>query len=199
MGNSELNGEINACSMDSFSFGTIDFGWLRRVGLSRIILGHGSRAHRDLDHGGPEGREAAPAARTVARGLSAVLLAAVVALSLGCGGSGANGGGDSSPESSAPEAPSGLSGTSGDGQVSLDWQAAGGAEAYNVYRATSSSSVMDESPLEGSVSSTTYTDGSAKNGTRYYYVVTSVGSEGAESGPSDVVSRAPFSSPPDRP
>lgn len=134
-----------------------------------------------------------------ARALSVVLLAGLVAVGMGCGGSGSNGSGDRS----APSAPSNLSGTSGDGKVKLEWKRVVEAEAYNVYRATSSSSVMDsslimkEAPLTGAVSSTTYTDGSAQNGTRYYYVVTAIGAEGAESDPSEVLSRAPFSSPPD--
>jgi len=139
-----------------------------------------------------------PGIRT-ARALSVVMLAGLVAVGMGCGGSGSNGSGDSS----APSAPSSLSGTSGDGTVKLEWKQVVEAKAYNVYRTNSSSSVIDSSlimegaPLVGVVSSTTYTDDSAQNGTRYYYVVTAIGTEGAESNPSEMLSRTPFSSPPD--
>jgi fibronectin type 3 domain-containing protein len=89
---------------------------------------------------------------------------------------------------------------SGEGQVALDWQSVSGAEGYNVYRSTASGSEMEGDPLEGGVSSTTYTDDAATNGTRYYYVVTAMGEEDTESGPSNAVSRTPFASPPgDRP
>jgi fibronectin type 3 domain-containing protein len=81
----------------------------------------------------------------------------------------------------------------------LNWQSVSGAEGYNVYRSTSSSSVMEEGSLSGGegVSTTSYTDTSAKNGTEYYYVVTAVGEGDAESDPSDAISRTPFASPPD--
>jgi cellulose 1,4-beta-cellobiosidase len=138
----------------------------------------------------------------LARGLAVVLLAGVVAVGVGCGSSGANGGGDDSSESpddpapTVPAAPSGLTATSGDGQVVLDWSSVSGAEGYNVYRSTASGSVMEGDPLMGGVSSTRYTDGGAQNGTEYHYVVTAVKGE-AESRPTDAISRTPFSSPPD--
>ena len=111
---------------------------------------------------------------------------------------------ESDPSSTIKKRPfaqaSGLSGTSGDGQIKLDWSTAAGAETYNVYRSSSSSTnPADNSPLATGVSDPAYTDMGAQNGTTYYYVVTSVGSDGNESAPSNEVSKTPFSEPGGRP
>ena len=109
--------------------------------------------------------------------------------------------GDPSGEAEgAPFAPaSGLEGTSGDSQIELSWDAAAGAETYNVYRDTTSGVEASSSPLMEGVGETTFTDGSAENGTTYYYVVTSVNPNDAESPTSGEVEKTPFSDPPDRP
>ena len=100
----------------------------------------------------------------------------------------------------APFAPaSGLEGTSGDSQVELSWEAATGADTYNVYRDTTSGVDASSAPLEEGVAGTTFTDGSAENGTTYYYVVTSVNTNDEESSESGEVEKTPFSDPPDRP
>lgn len=96
-------------------------------------------------------------------------------------------------------APSGLEGTSRDSEVALSWQGADGADTYNVYRSTSSGVDVSASPLDTGISSSEYTDGSAENGTKYYYRVTSVNPSGAESEASGEVEKTPFSDPPDRP
>lgn len=108
---------------------------------------------------------------------------------------------EASPEVSAlPFAtPSGLGGTSGDSEVSLNWDGAAGADTYNVYRDTTSGAGVSGSPLVEDVSQTSYTDTSAQNGTTYYYVVTSVNPDDAESGPSGEIEKTPFSDPPSRP
>ncbi len=96
-------------------------------------------------------------------------------------------------------APSGLEGTSRDSEVALSWDAAGGADTYNVYRSTSSTDGAEGEPLATGVAETSYADSTAKNGTKYYYRVTSVNSSGAESDASSEVEKTPFSDPPDRP
>ena len=109
--------------------------------------------------------------------------------------------GDPSGEAEAvPFAPpSGLEGTSGDSQVELSWEAAAGADTYNVYRSTESGTGASGTPLEEGISGTAFTDGSAENGTTYYYVVTSVNPNDAESPTSGEVEKTPFADPPDRP
>jgi len=132
-------------------------------------------------------------------------LTAVLALSLpACSGSGSNGGangnGDSGP--SAPAAPTGLSATSQNGAIGLSWDSVGEADSYRVYRSTSSGVDVSNSPLDTGLGSADYTDETAENGTKYYYVVTAVAEEdgeSAESDPSNEVEKTPFSDPPDRP
>jgi fibronectin type 3 domain-containing protein len=84
----------------------------------------------------------------------------------------------------------------------LEWNAVGEADTYRVYRSTSSGVDPSGSPLETGIGPADYIDESAENGTKYYYVVTAVASEGgesAESDPSNEVEKTPFSNPPDRP
>ena len=96
-------------------------------------------------------------------------------------------------------APSGLAGTSRDSEVALSWDAAGGADTYNVYRSTSSTDGAEGEPLATGVSETSYADGTAQNGTKYYYRVTSVNPSGAESSASSEIEKTPFSEPPGQP
>jgi len=122
----------------------------------------------------------------------------------GCGlfGGGDDGEGSDGGGPAAPASPTGLSATSQDGAVGLDWEAVSSAEGYRVYRSTTSGVDASGSPLETGLGSSEYLDGSAENGTKYYYVVTAVATEGgesAESNPSDEVEKTPFSDPPDRP
>lgn len=155
----------------------------------------------------PSGRE--PSGRLLA---SLLLVSALLTLTLavaGCGGAGSNeenSGGDEKgsdgPSLSAPAVPSGLEATSGDSEIGLSWEAVDEANAYRVYRGTSSGVDTSSSALETDVSSTDYTDGTAENGQTYYYVVTAVAEEDgetAESGASNEVEKTPFSDPPNRP
>lgn len=96
-------------------------------------------------------------------------------------------------------APSALAGTSEDSQIQLDWSGGAGADAYNVYRSERSTDGASGDPLASGVSSASYTDESAENGTTYYYRVTSVNPEDAESSASNEVEKTPFDDPPDRP
>ena len=68
-------------------------------------------------------------------------------------------------------APTALAATAAPNAVTLAWTAPAGAVASNVYRGTAAGA---ESLLTANVAGTTYTDTTAVNGTRYYYVVTAV-------------------------
>lgn len=140
-------------------------------------------------------------ASVVAGRLSSCLLVAVLALSLpACSGGGSDGSDGGGP--TAPAAPTGLSATSQDGAIALEWDAVSGSATYRVYRSTSSGLDASGSPLDTGIGSADYVDESAENGTKYHYVVTAVASEGgesAESDPSNEVGKTPFSDPPDRP
>jgi len=95
--------------------------------------------------------------------------------------------------------PSELTGTSGDSKIELNWGAAAGAESYSVYRDTSSMEGAQGEPLTTDLPNAAYTDTTAKNGTKYYYRVTSVNPENEESAATNEVGKAAFSNPPDRP
>lgn len=76
-------------------------------------------------------------------------------------------------------APSGLTATASTAQIALSWTGVAGATSYNIYRGTTSGSY---SALQTAVSTNSYTDSSAINGTTYFYVVRAFnGSESANS------------------
>lgn len=83
--------------------------------------------------------------------------------------------------------PAGLRATSGNVQVVLNWTASAGATGYNVKRATVSGGPYTQ---VGTPTSTSYTDTSVTNGTKYFYVITAVTSAG-ESANSTEVSATP--------
>jgi len=133
-----------------------------------------------------------------------IFLTLALALSFpACSGGGSNDGGNGNGGGpTVPAAPTGLSATSQDGAIGLDWDAVSEADTYRVYRSTSSGVDASGSPLETGLGSPEYLDDTAGNGTKYYYVVTAVATEGgesAESDPSNEVEKTPFSDPPDRP
>ncbi len=80
-------------------------------------------------------------------------------------------------------APAGLSAGYAAGQVSLAWQSAAGAQAYNVKRAGSAAGPF--TAVARGVATTNYADTVAADGTTYYYVVSSVNGEreGPDSAP----------------
>lgn len=92
------------------------------------------------------------------------------------------------PQVSPPAAPTGLTATAGNNQVALSWTASTGATSYNVKRATVSGGPY--TTIATGVSSTSYTDATAVNGTTYYYVVSAVNA-GGESANSSEVSATP--------
>jgi hypothetical protein len=70
--------------------------------------------------------------------------------------------------STPPAAPQNVQATAGDGQISLNWGAASGATAYNVYRSTVAGG-EGTTPYRSGVASTTFTDTGLTNGTTYFY------------------------------
>jgi fibronectin type 3 domain-containing protein len=77
--------------------------------------------------------------------------------------------------------PTGVTGIALDASVQLAWQSVSGATAYSVYRGTSPTSLTTQLTPTGGISSTSFTDSTAVNGTTYYYAVRAAG-DGAESG-----------------
>lgn len=101
------------------------------------------------------------------------------------------------PRTSNPAAPvpAGLVATAGDAVVTLTWTASVGATGYNVKR--SSTKGGPYTPL-ASPTAPTYTDSSVKNGTTYYYVVSSlnIAGESANSTEASASPKAPAAPPP---
>jgi len=91
----------------------------------------------------------------------------------------------------APSAPGSVVATAGTSQNTLSWASSSGATSYNVLRGTSSGG---ESSLSTGVTTTGYTDSTAANGTKYYYLVQAVSSSGT-SGNSSEVSGTPIAQP----
>jgi len=92
------------------------------------------------------------------------------------------------PIAAIPTPPSGLIATPGDAKIDLIWQPSPGADSYTVFRATASPA---SEVLEVGVISSAYTDGSAINGTTYFYRVTATNVSG-ESGFSNETSATPM-------
>lgn len=82
-----------------------------------------------------------------------------------------------------PPAPTGVIATATSAQVRLDWIAVPGATSYNVQRASLSGGPY---ATNGSPTSATYTDITASNGTRYFYVVSAVNASGQSPNSSEV-------------
>lgn len=80
------------------------------------------------------------------------------------------------PSATLPLAPSGIAGYAGNTQVSLTWEEVPDATDYKVFRRTASSKwqLISGLPLSG----TFYVDTGLTNGTKYYYVVAGVNSNG---------------------
>ena len=96
------------------------------------------------------------------------------------------------PVPPVPAAPTGLSGIGWNGEVDLSWTAASTATSYNVKRATVSGGSY--TTIASGVTTTTYADTTAVNGTTYYYVVSGVnlGGEGANSSEAAVTFTQPY-------
>jgi fibronectin type 3 domain-containing protein len=81
-----------------------------------------------------------------------------------------------------PATPTGLQATAGNAQVSLSWNASAGATSYHVKRSTSSGT---ESQISAPASNS-FTDAGVTNGTKYFYVVSAVNSNGESANSSEV-------------
>ncbi len=99
------------------------------------------------------------------------------------------------PACTPPAAPTGVTGTAGNGSVTLKWSASSGAISYSVYRNTTGTEPFT---FVNSTTQLTFTDSNVVNGTKYYYVVRA--SNGAcASGNSTVVTVTPACIPPAAP
>ncbi|MGO8673121.1 MAG: malectin domain-containing carbohydrate-binding protein, partial [Capsulimonadaceae bacterium] len=76
----------------------------------------------------------------------------------------------------APAAPTNLVATGGSSQVSLTWNASGGATSYSLYRGTSSGG--ESGTALATLTSTTYLDTTVSNAVTYYYYVTATDGNG---------------------
>ncbi len=96
------------------------------------------------------------------------------------------------PVAGAPDPPTGLRATPGDAQVTLSWNAMGGATSYTIKR---SSSLGERSTIiAADVTGTSFTNTGLTNGTTYYYVVRAVNAAGT-SGDSAPASATPAETP----
>src|SRR5262249_21002580 len=117
------------------------------------------------------------------------------------GGPNAGGASGPSPEATAtpvsltPPAPTGLSAAPCSAKVTLSWNSVSTATSYSVKRATTSGGPY---AVLANQAATSYVDGSATNGTTWYYVVSA--SNAAGEGPnSSQVSASPPGAPPAAP
>ena len=88
----------------------------------------------------------------------------------------------------APPTPQNLSASAGDNRVLLSWSASLGATRYIVKRSTTAGGPY--ATIASNVKGASYSDGTALNGTTYYYVVAAANSLG-ESGDSNEASATP--------
>jgi beta-lactamase superfamily II metal-dependent hydrolase/predicted extracellular nuclease len=91
----------------------------------------------------------------------------------------------------APATPTGLAAVAGTSHVALTWNSVAGATSYNVKRSTTSGSGYSTISSPGTNSSD---DGTAVDGTQYFYVVSAVG-PGGESADSSQVTATPMAAP----
>jgi len=91
--------------------------------------------------------------------------------------------GDAIGFATAPSAPSSVTATGGTSQATLNWSAVAGATSYNVLQGTSSGG---ETSLATGVTSPSYTDSTAANGTQYFYEIQAVNTIGVSANSSEV-------------
>ncbi len=114
----------------------------------------------------------------------AVIFSSAVLAVYGCGGGGGGGGGTGTP----PSAPTGITGSPGDRQVVVSWDAVSDAASYNIYWSTASGvTKANGTKIEGVTSP--YSHAGLTGDTTYYYVVTAVNSYGESSESSQVSAR----------
>src|SRR4051812_21617362 len=113
--------------------------------------------------------------KNAARAAAAVMLAAL------CAGVAL-----ATPAWAPPGAPQGVTPFAANGSVSLAWKPTSGATSYTVFRSTTSGATG--TAVASAITSTSYTDSSAVNGTAYWYRV--VANSGAGSSPSSTEATA---------
>ncbi|MFC1897777.1 hypothetical protein ACFLX8_04365 [Chloroflexota bacterium] len=100
---------------------------------------------------------------------------------------------DATPVNAPPVAPTGLAAISDNAEISLDWNdnTEPDLDGYNVYRSESMGGPYSQ--VNGSLVATSdYTDTGLTNNVTYYYVVTAVDTEAAESSDSNEASATPI-------
>ncbi len=96
------------------------------------------------------------------------------------------------PMAIAPPAPANPTATAGDGEVTLSWAVAAGADEYQVYRADTPNGALTRIDENTTITETTYTDTTVTNGTAYRYTIRAINNIG-ESPESTEVSATPAS------
>ena len=84
-----------------------------------------------------------------------------------------------------PESPVNIVATVGHNTVTLNWDAANGADVYQIYRGSPTDSVENFNLIHNFITSTTYTDTNVVNDTTYQYAISSrnIAGESARSAP----------------
>jgi hypothetical protein len=98
------------------------------------------------------------------------------------------------PPNGAPYAVTGVTATAGTGQVTVLWNAVGGAASYQLYR-TANSGSEPATPSVSGVTGTTFTDTGLNPGTTYYYRVVAVNSSGASGFSTEASASTPGTNP----
>lgn len=106
------------------------------------------------------------------------------------------GGAPLSADTTPPTAPTGLTATSGDGVVTLDWadNTESDVARYTVFRSTTSGGPYVA--ISSGLTFSSYSDASVTNGTAYYYVVTAIDASLNQSGESAQAVGSPQTPPP---
>jgi len=96
------------------------------------------------------------------------------------------------PPAGPPDVPAGLIAASGNGQITLSWDAVPAATSYNIYWSETSGVLKTTGTPIPDITTNSYTHTGLTNGKIYYYVVTSENNDG-ESNDSYEISSAPGS------
>ncbi len=99
----------------------------------------------------------------------------------------------STTTSNLPTAPTGLTASSGNQQVTLNWTASSRATSYEVFRGTTAGG-ESANPIAMNLTGTTYLDSGVTNGVTYFYRIEAVNSNGT-SGASNEATATPMSLP----
>ncbi|WDT76638.1 MAG: FG-GAP-like repeat-containing protein [Candidatus Manganitrophus sp.] len=94
-----------------------------------------------------------------------------------------------------PVQPTNLTASAADSEVILHWNAAAGAQFYNVYWGTAAGVTPDNGTKISNLSGTSYTHTALTNNTTYHYILTAENAHG-ESLPSEEASATPIPAPP---